>query len=448
MKIERPLPGPGGTLVEITPDTQGTVLDPQMTTGYIDLPMPVLSWSRRVLLFGDGEPLMLDPSGYEPDCRQVAVPAMPVFNVIRGYAALDSITYRADNLVRACETQDPLVIQRSVTKYHNEIAARLSGKHGLLNRRIYGVRCEYSMRFVITPGRDLAADEVGLPEVAARAAGIMPRDIVLLTRSPILWQGSVLAMRVVYIPGYAGRLNPWCMRDLGADHDGDECSVILWPDSVPEPETLGPETPCLPPEIVHDIEWRGLSLSASDMLAGTGFVAAAEAVPDDLQEYAKGMCVNDYLAAEEKIILSVAAMKIQLGVVGSVTDKICFLVRDSLLPAALRAKEKVSQALLDSKHGVDHVDVEDMSRVFESGSAAEVLDLLVRTGVPETDAQAIAQDLADKGVPPLTSTFRDLRPEIAVAKGTAKRLDLLRTIETVRDWGGTVLEARAIEQLA
>jgi hypothetical protein len=106
------------------------VLDPQMTTGYIDLPMPVLSWSRRVLLFGDGEPLMLDPSGYEPDCRQVAVPAMPVFNVIRGYAALDSITYRADNLVRACETQDPLVIQRSVTKYHNEIAARLSGKHG------------------------------------------------------------------------------------------------------------------------------------------------------------------------------------------------------------------------------------------------------------------------------------------------------------------------------
>ena len=439
MEITRPIPGPGGAIAEITHDVEGTVLDPEMDTGYINLPCPVLSWDSRVLLFGDGEPLIINPAEYDPQCRQVAVPAMPAFGVADGLIALDAITYRADNLVRTCETNDPIAIQRSVTKYHNELVSRLTGKSGLLNRRIYGVRCAHSMRFVAVPGRSLSAEEVGLPEKAAARAGIMPGDIVLLSRSPVLWQGSMLAMRAVYVPGHAGRLNAWCTKDLNADFDGDQCSVIKWPVNVPEPERLGPENPALPAEVEHTADWTLQSLKPSEILTRTGFAAIsaqAKDLPEDLDKYVRGLTMAEYMTATEEVVLSIAGMKMHLGLVGSITDKICALVPDDLLPAALRAKEKVIQALLDSKHGEECLEAEQLSMTFENGDEASIRASLLAAGVDADEAQGITAALVEAGVPPLTLTFREKRPDLATIKGSSNRIDLLRTIETVRNWSG------------
>jgi hypothetical protein len=437
MKITRPIPGQGGAIAEITHDVEGTVLDPEMDTGYIDLPCPVLSWESRVHLFGDGEPLIIDPAGYEPTCRQIAVPKMPVFDVANGLVALDAITYRADNLVRACETGEPIVIQRSVTKYHDELVSRLTGKSGLLSRRIYGVRCSNSLRAVVAPGRSLSAEEIGLPEKAAARAGIVPGDIVLLSRPPILWQGSVLAMRVVYVPGHALRLNAWCTNDLNADFDGDQCSVIKWPANVPEPDRLGPENPVLPIEVERTTEWRGQSLKPSEILARTGFAAAFaedKEVPEDIDKYVRGLTEAEYMAKTEEVVLSIAGMKMHLGIVGSITDKICALVPDDLLPAALRAKERLTQALLDSKHGEGCLGAEQLSETFESGDEMSIRAALMAADVDIDEGQAITKALVEAGVPPLTLAFREKRPDLATIKGSCNRIDLLRTIETVRGW--------------
>ncbi|MFH1569712.1 MAG: hypothetical protein ABIL09_17080 [Gemmatimonadota bacterium] len=117
-----------------------------------------------------------------------------------------------------------------------------------------GTRVLFSGRTVITPGPDLAVDQLGLPEemawalygpqVAARLgdpvaasrrtraaavslAEVMAASWIVLNRAPSVGPTSLLAFHPVSIPQKAFRLHPLACRLLNADFDGDQAAVFL-----------------------------------------------------------------------------------------------------------------------------------------------------------------------------------------------------------------------------
>jgi hypothetical protein len=90
--------------------------------------------------------------------------------------------------------------------------------------------------------------------------------------------------------------------------------------------------------------------------------------PVDLSHYARGVPRKSFADTTQDIVAMTTRMKVELGVVGSLTDMIThaiYAVRPDLLRVALMLKEAVTQALLDSKHGTDSFDTFKVSDVFK-----------------------------------------------------------------------------------
>jgi len=430
MILTKPLPGRGSILIPCNVDKMETVLDPKAKRGaIIQLPFPVLSWEQRVNLFGDTDPRTLNPKDLEPKCREIQVPWMAPYRVTTEHWILDPITYRADNVLRTIsQIEDPILIQRSVTKFHDEIAARIVGKYGLLSRHIWSIRIRNSIRLVMTSGSDIPDNYVGIPRRQAQKAKIREGGLVILNRAPTLWQGSVLVLKARIIPGTAGRANPQYLRDLGLDFDGDTCAIFKWPDGVATPSKIGPEESTLPDPIA--CKWGG-TFGLRDLFEESPFLAQyaeTKTVPSDLSMYARGLTLEEFTREAEEIALDLSRMKLHIGMVTSIADKICALVDDRLLPLALRAKEKLTQAVLDSKHGEECLDGEQVTAAFEYGTDGDMQAVLIRAGLTLSESTDIIQSLCDKGVPPLSGTFRNYCPEMAVVKGSKHRVDQLITV--------------------
>ena len=136
---------------------------------------------------------------------------------------------------------------------------RHKGKHGIIRRVGLSRRLTFSSRFVIIPGPDLAIDQVSLPwdavrvlykkcllhngipqeildqdqvsidgaSYAVRIDSILQKEWVLLNRPPSLHKYNVMAFRPrVHFNSYALRIPPLVCPPYGADHDGDQMSVL------------------------------------------------------------------------------------------------------------------------------------------------------------------------------------------------------------------------------
>lgn len=171
----------------------------------------------------------------------------------------------------------------------NHISERLKGKGGRMRKDICGVRVGHAGRAVITPGSFLDIDQVGVPTAMARVFTVrervharnLPRlraavlrgadvlhgathvytaagrtfhlrglndatrrqirlragdvvarhlvngDWVLMNRQPTLHRASIMAMRVVLIPGESLKFRVTCTPPFNADFDGDEMNIHI-----------------------------------------------------------------------------------------------------------------------------------------------------------------------------------------------------------------------------
>jgi len=432
MHISNPLQGKGSVLVHCKTETKGTVLDPEARAGAaIQLPFPLLSWETRVRLFGDTDPKIINPADFKEDCTctEILVPWLAPYQVTTEHLILDPITYRADNLIRRIkENADPIILQKSISKYHDEIASRISGKGGLLSRHVWSIRIRNSARFVATSGSDIPDGYVGIPRKAAQKMKVREGGLVLVNRAPTLWQGSVLVMKARIIPGVASRMNPKCLRDTACDHDGDSYAVFKWPDGIPAPSKIGPEEPCLP--IPLEQKWDH-TLGPTDLFGKSEFLEAyskVKSLPKDLDKYVRGMTIDEFVSESVEVTRDLARMKLHMGMVSGTMDKVCALISETLLPIALRAKEKLVQDLLDSKHGDNCLSGEDVADAFERGEPDDMQAIFIHAGMSTADAQALVDDLVSRGIPPISEVFRTNCPEMAVAKGSNHREDLLITV--------------------
>ena len=169
-------------------------------------------------------------------------------------------------------------IEKTVAAVFQRLLDALCGKHGLVRREGLGRRVDRSCRMVITPGPDLAFDEVGVPPsvlwelLADRVTGEMgeghplsPNDVtmagfgwrsprgerarsrdekasaletyleqnplwMLMNRQPSLHKYSIQAFKVRVLKpedGEVFRLQPLSCKGFGADFDGDEMAGYL-----------------------------------------------------------------------------------------------------------------------------------------------------------------------------------------------------------------------------
>lgn len=431
-------------------DVTGTVIDPKLKPngGSIRLPCPVVTYGGRETLFGNEEPGRYDytvaPHKYQT--RRILVPYIENFEVVADRPVLNMVLFRADNIVRIAQRvqageAQPEDLQVSVNRYFDEIECQLCGKNGLLTRDMFGFRCRNSVRGVAAPDPDLTYEEVGVPRTAASLAGIENDDWVLLSRSPVLWQGSVLVLRARIVDGTAVLANPFVMAGLGLDFDGDELSVIKVPAAL-NPE-LAPELRAAVGDPTIDVfewadeflvyntepeaNWDQIDLDLATRLTPTGLsvgledvldpenseffqsaARAAKSLPEDTAKYADGLEVKEWAVEAESAAVEICKLKLQIGLLGSITDKlnqVLIAFAPDHLRSGLEIKERLTDLMMKAtKRGTDTgyrtskiIDLFDRRGKFADASPEKAAEYLASIGFEIPKIKPIIELVYDLG---------------------------------------------------
>lgn len=395
-------------------DLDGTVLDPRLRkagVGIIELPESMLSVAGREVLWPEAGRMIepaVDPRTYTDALKvdRILVPYIPEFDLLSTHMVMPELLKRADSILEVISMYtagdvDISFLQTQVSRYQDQLLTELAGKYGLLSRNVLGGRVPNSGRFVIVPDITLGPTEIGIPGRVMYKAGIKDGDLVLVSRAPVLWQGSVLVQRAITVEGWAGGVNPYIMGLMGADFDGDTIAVMKIP-SDSEDEALEGldktikehskwEAEFLMWSSETDVDWTDpegdlnsrlwpegdmfcytlapedvLNPAASDILQNMKETGCKKP-PDDLMNYAIGMEEEEFIPVVETVVSQTIRMKVELGVIGSITNMVVQAVY-ALSPCFLKEvfimKEKLTQALLDSKHGTDMFDVFEVSKIL------------------------------------------------------------------------------------
>jgi hypothetical protein len=447
VEVSKPLGEEPRRLVPEGVDLEGTVLDLRLkpTGGSIKLPTFVVTYAGREELFGSKEPREYDhtvaPMKFKT--RRVLVPYIPCFRIVSGRPVLNMVLFRADNVVRVAERyREELAtaadLQRSVNRYYDQIERMLCGKSGLLTRHMFGVRCANSLRFVAVPEPDLRYFEIGVPEHLAVEATISTGDWVIAMRSPVLWQGSVLAMKAVRVDSHAGMANPFIMKGLGLDFDGDTMAVIKadTDDAVvldemrnavgdPTIETFEFEDEFLVNNPDPECNWEQASVDVAARLAPTGLSLGPEDVlnpeeseflgicnngikdvPDDFVEYAHGISADKWVKETERAAVEVTKLKLEIGLLGACTDKVnqVLLAFDpDLLPLGLQLKERLTDLMMkNAKQGLGTgyttakiTAMLDRRGAFKEASVETALEYMQQIGFDPVEYQPVIELLYD-----------------------------------------------------
>lgn len=379
--------------------------------------------------------------GEETECvSKVYVPYVQGFEVVEEHLVLPTLLHKANLIIRHLSVGDlsDRKLRQLVDRYLESLVTDLGGKHGLLNRNIFGIRASKSGRFVITPNPRLKYDEVGIPLSMSKEMDIDDGDYVMIIRSPVLWEGSVLILKAVVLNNseatWNGSLNPYCMDLMGADFDGDTIAVFKLPQdpaSVMEAERLCGAAvkeygkwsdELLAAKGCEEIDWdeseedlclRLLVNNTEDLcpiysygLGPKDFLepdnsallhnfkeTGCKTPPPDLVNYAVGLTSDQFKKVAKDTVALMIRMKVELGIVGASTDAIVhaiYVTNKELLTTALKLKENLTQALLDSKHGSDAFSTFEVVEVFDrkskwipelGASAQQAVDFLVDMGL-------------------------------------------------------------------
>lgn len=432
-------------------DVTGTVIDPRLRPngGTIRLPCPAVTYTGREELFGREE-----RPGYDYRTaprklwtKKVLVPYIENFQVVAGRPVLNMALFRADNVARVAlrvksGNATPADLQTSVNRYYDQIEDMLTGKKGLFTRDLFGFRCRNSVRCVMVPEPDLKWHQIGVPRTAAGRAKIGPSDWVLAIRSPVLWTGSVLAMQAVLVDGSAGQANPFIMKGLGLDFDGDTMSIIKVP-TEPNPELAAEMRRAMhdptPDAFEWDDEflvlnrdkrpnWNQMSLDLNARLTVTGLSLSPEEclepeesdflqtvadgvkeIPEDFVQYAEGKPIADWAKDAESAALEVARLKLEVGLLGAATDKaaqvvMAFGTREQLR-TVLVAKEQLTDLMMKNAKGRTGTGYDtnlvtsllDRRGPFEEASPETALVYLRSIGLDDGEFRPIIELIYDLG---------------------------------------------------
>lgn len=382
-KIYKPLPMGSVIPISQAQDTGGTIFDSGIKLdriGRIDLPVQCKYKGKQL--------------------TSILVPYIGVETMLDKYYVLPKHYMIANMIILAIKDRSPdLMLQSLVTKYYISLEETLEN---IKSRNIDGFRVTCSGRFVITPSPTLKHTEVAIPSWIMSATDITSETLVLVTRSPVLWEGSVIIQQPVPINGHAGAINPYIMKLLGADFDGDTVAVIRIPMSAQAEarKHLGKLIEAeskWPPEFLmldknKDINWDtykedaairiGIedaymyTISPEDLLhpdksdiIQNMIENDCKSLPDDLSKFIKGYSQEEYEQIMDAEVQVIIKTKSEIGFIGAATD---ILLQDTAkkcpdrLKFIFRLKEALTQRLLNSKHGEKQLDTQRTSRLLRT----------------------------------------------------------------------------------
>lgn len=424
-------------------DFGGTILDEEFLKdgiGVIELPIKVLTLKGRVDLHGRNEPRipqipqeldLEDPQAATWITTEIKVPYLPNFELATGVETVDSLRWHANQILMACKdledgtkTEDNL--RSWVRRYQDKLVSHIIGHKGLLTSDILSIRCCNSMRGVAVPDTCLHHFQVRLPRQAAQVAGIRERDWVLLVRQPVLHEGGMILQEAWFWDDPAIGCNPSVLKPLGLDFDGDTVAIFRVPteerpvfdEVLSKPLEELKEYGAWSDELllyndVQDIDWDnfmrdlefrtqidGLTFGPIDAMnpRESRFVRLAhetgcKSYQEDVTQWANGVDVSTFVRESYIALEDVVRMKVQIGPIGAITDKINQLMLrgggTAALATGLKFKELLTQALMDAKHGTDHFRIEPIVDIFErrgrwkTATEGKAVKRLVEMGLPQ-----------------------------------------------------------------
>lgn len=335
--------------------------------------------------------------------RGITVPPVPVTYEMQNtrIAVLHPIAVRANQVARNLEALKKneikfTTLQKSVNAFYHEICNTIFGKSGVFNRWILGPRLKKSFRAVVVPmiyDKDIFGESyewVGIPERICHKLKIKDGDIVVIGRDPTIWYGSVELLYAYSIPNNVIGLHPLLLPQFGGDHDGDQ----LW--------GYFPKQDLVPPGEVASftrkyatwqknfndqrsssaVDWNnftqdqcsrqrttGLSVGPTDISAREteekGSILRIQSYSqlgkrnrgkldglNELQQYARGLRLEDWKSHTVSINTAQLAMKVYMGPVGLLALRlICIGHMDPKISESSNIlAERCAQGLLDAKH--------------------------------------------------------------------------------------------------
>jgi len=471
-------------------DVAGTVLDPRFLEdgiGEIDLPRPLLTIKGRVWIFGRDEPYSIDP---DMECIEdwmltntVKIPHIPNYEIASGIETIDTIRWRANNLLKTCiafTRGDATAknLQSSLCRLQDQIVRCILGKNVVLTSDVLSVRCKNSMRGVAVPEPMLDPFDVALPICAAAEAGIKTGDWVFLVRQPVLFEGGILLQRATLWSKRAIGCNAFVNKPLGLDFDGDTVEIFqipTWEKGVRDELTDKPledirsyaqwSGEMLLYNSSQQVNWNdpqadvesrmildGTTFGPSDTLdvhncrfANLADISGCKPMLEDVDVYGNGVDLQKFMEESESAHNDIVRMKLHIGAIGALTDKICQLLLQNhgpiALSHALKFKELVTQTVLDAKHGISGYSIEPIVEIFErrgiwaTSSEKKALAYLTDIGLGSESTKLIVEavwmisDGSDKSIGVTKAVRRDL-PLFATTRYGVGPADLIRFVDS------------------
>lgn len=461
----------------------GTVLDP--TGGIIELPITLVNFRGRnelslTDLFDPEEVIEELPGDVVSDCtvRQIDLRPLPSYRKY-GIVYLNRIQVAANRLIDAITNyktgthpniaEARKFLQGAFSMLEDVIIDTMVGKGGLITRHVMGLRLPYSMMTPAAGTHSCEHDQVLIPLSEAKKIKAWDDNIIMVHREPLLHGLGIVFLRAKIVPDHQADSTriPWCVfLGMNADCDGDlifltnitehlkSCSdedrikIVAEINRVSEVDSErhaysaslmllndSPTPTYKNGSLKEDLDMRlddslGLSFGAEDIFGDKKQNQFLELLehhlgidPARIMKYATDMQEEEWAGEMCDTAKALCYTKRGLGIVGAIGSYA--LVIASAFPACIDAavsiKERLSQTVLDAKHGedLDHIneclDALMKTGKFEEASHYSRIDALVRNGFDKETIAPLFYLLADQGI--VTFVYQNF-PGFLLASGS------------------------------
>ena len=347
-------------------DIVGTVLDPdfEKNGALLDLPDGIKAIQG------------IESSRYY---TKVFIPPCP-HSRQEGFIVIDDIAMKVNNLLRLFKlhvkgSESSLKkITSSFKRLQSTILGKITGKDGILSRDVLGTRISCSGRAVLVP-RNGVEDFVALPAKMMTSLGITERELVVIGRDPVIWDGSIEVLHAISWDQDTIGLHPSWFKQMGADSDGDTVFVIKLSNSLDasiESYIYTKQRPENHPESDPYRPRPSWTISPKDILTNSPMITTYEKlsgkkVNDECLRIISGLSnseVNAYRLLLNEVML---VQKVYMGPTGSVANKLKLMSNhhNFLIESSNYISERIQQSLFDHK-----------AAVATSGNNRDIFDLL------------------------------------------------------------------------
>jgi len=318
---------------------------------------------------------------YGKHVSTLSIPPNPI-EIVNDMIVLSDMQFVADKILHFIdmpEMHDNLHLYARL--YWDSLMKQLLGKDGMIKNYLASVRMPNSFRGVISYDPDTYFDEVSLPTIIFNKVISIFKDsgtepYVIMFRQPVLHADSFRKLYPVLWENKTIGLNPMYTEGMNADFDGDWIFGFIGDPEYHLEEDFsnckfdhelllcGEEESQLDnfaEEIKEKTEVIDLSLSPKDIFEETDVLGRLDDCSslnaDDINLWFNGVSCKRFQEENETVATGIIIQKMWIGIIANFAKMLWLLANNNneTMSSFSYFTERISQALFDSKHGLNYV---------------------------------------------------------------------------------------------